>query len=111
MGGSIGSLPMSGDVVPFKWDTTTIGSGIEVTNNKGSVFLKESPYVFRTVIGDTPFYSGVHYWELVADDRTENELKIGVCLSKEFNMNSAFCDYEHGYSYYGTGQLRHGSNA
>jgi len=46
---------------------------------------------------------GIHYWELHADDKTENELKIGVCCSKEFNMNSAFCDYDHGFSYYGTG--------
>lgn len=22
--------------------------------------------------------SGLHYWEIIADDRTENELKIGV---------------------------------
>ncbi len=26
-------------------------------------------------------------------------------------MNSAFCDYEFGWAYYGLGQLRHGSNA
>lgn len=34
--------------------------------------------MFRTVIGDTPFMGGVHYWEIIADDRTENELKIGI---------------------------------
>jgi len=26
-------------------------------------------------------------------------------------MNSAFCDYDHGFAFYGLGQLRHGSNA
>lgn len=26
-------------------------------------------------------------------------------------MNSAFCDYEFGYAYYGVGQLRHNSNS
>ena len=26
-------------------------------------------------------------------------------------MNSAFCDYEFGFAYYGLGQLRHNSNA
>lgn len=35
--------------------------------------------MFRTVIAKEPFMSGVHYWEIEADNRTENELKIGVC--------------------------------
>lgn len=54
---------------------------------------------------------GVFYWEIVADDQTENELKIGISTKRDFNFNSAFCDYEHGYGYYGLGQLRHNSNA
>jgi hypothetical protein len=32
-------------------------------------------------------------------------------LKKDFEPNSAFCDFEFGYAYYGLGQLRHGSNA
>lgn len=55
--------------------------------------------------------NGIFYWEIVADDRTENELKIGVTTKKNFNYNSAFCDYDHGFGYYGLGQLRHNSNA
>jgi hypothetical protein len=55
--------------------------------------------------------AGVHYWEIIADDRTENELKIGIATKKDFNLNSAFCDFEFGYAYYGLGQLRHNSNA
>ena len=35
---------------------------------------------------------GVHYWEIVADSRTENELKIGVCTNDKIGFNSAFCD-------------------
>ena len=54
---------------------------------------------------------GVHYWEIHGDSRTENELKIGVTCKKVFNYNSAFADYDFGFSYYGLGQLRHGSNA
>jgi hypothetical protein len=38
--------------------------------------------VFRTAIGNIGFTSGVNYWEIVADGKTENELKIGVTLSK-----------------------------
>jgi len=54
---------------------------------------------------------GVHYWEIIADARTEHELKIGVTLQQTFCMSNAFCDYEFGYAYYGMGQLRNGSNA
>ena len=66
------------------------------------------------------FNSGVHYWELTADDRTENELKIGIFIiiyslgvstKLDFNYNSAFCDFEFGFAYYGLGQLRYNSNA
>ena len=55
--------------------------------------------------------AGTFYWEIHADERTENELKIGISTKKDFNMNSAFCDYEYGYAFYGLGQLRHNSNA
>jgi len=97
--------------INFKWDTTRQGLGIEVSNDKKSVFLKENAYMFRSIIGDTGFYGGVHYWEIHADNRTENELKIGVSTKRDFNYDTAFADYEYGYSYYGLGQLRHGSNS
>lgn len=45
--------------------------------------------------------NGVNYWEIVADSRTENELKIGVCTSNSINFNSAFCDCPYGWAYYG----------
>lgn len=54
---------------------------------------------------------GVHYWELIADSRTEHELKIGVTTQQKFSVSNAFCDYDFGYGLYGMGQLRHGSNA
>ena len=54
---------------------------------------------------------GTHYWEVHGDNRTENELKIGVACKTNFNYNSAFCDFDYGFAYYGLGQLRNGSNA
>jgi hypothetical protein len=54
---------------------------------------------------------GIHYWEIIPDQRTENELKIGVSTTNVFNFDTAFCDYIHGYSYYGLAQLRSGSNS
>ncbi|CAM6001539.1 unnamed protein product [Sphagnum balticum] len=98
-------------VTYFKWDTTKIGTGIQVTNEGKAVLLKEGAYVFRSVIGDTGMNSGTHYWEIHADSRTENELKIGLVTKRDFNCDTAFSDYEFGYSYYGLGQLRHNSNS
>lgn len=46
---------------------------------------------------------GINYWEIIADSRTENELKIGVTCNQNFNYNSAFCDYDTGFSFYGLG--------
>lgn len=54
---------------------------------------------------------GIHYWELIADPQTENELKIGVVTKKDFPINSSFSDYECGFAYYGIGQLRQNSNS
>lgn len=100
-----------GEPIPFKWDQKFCGTNIVISDYGSHAYLKESSYIFKTVIGDQPFYEGVHYWEIHADPRTENELKIGISLKKDFEPNSAFCDFEFGYAYYGLGQLRHGSNA
>jgi len=108
LGNSFGN---SSSLTYFRWDTSHIGTGIEVNSDRTAVFLKEGPYMFRSVLGDQAFEGGVHYWELIADSRTENELKIGVTKKRDFNLNSAFCDYDFGYAYYGLGQLRHASNA
>ena len=54
---------------------------------------------------------GHHYWEIVSDARTEHELKVGVTTQQRFNLNTAFCDNEFGFGFYGTGQLRHGSTS
>ena len=71
------------------------------------VYLSEDVYLFRTVIANFGFIEGTHYWELVADSRTENELKIGVIKNREIDLKTAFCDYSCGWAYYATGQLRH----
>ena len=58
-------------------------------------------------MSDKSFERGLHYWELVADSRTENELKVGVTKSIDFDKKTAFSDYQSGWAYYGIGQLRH----
>lgn len=37
----------------FKWDAVNIGTNIELSADKKGAFLREGPYMFRTVIGDT----------------------------------------------------------
>ena len=38
--------------------------------------------------------SGIYYWEILADTKTENELKIGITGEREFNFNTVvICRY------------------
>eukprot|EP00829_Urostomides_striatus_P019563 TRINITY_DN7641_c0_g1_i1.p2 TRINITY_DN7641_c0_g1~~TRINITY_DN7641_c0_g1_i1.p2 ORF type:complete len:268 (+),score=55.89 TRINITY_DN7641_c0_g1_i1:3-806(+) len=95
----------------FKWDPECCAQNIVLSEDSRVCFLQEGGYCFRTVLANIGFTSGIQYWEIHADSRTENELKIGVACKKNFNLNTAFCDYEYGWGYYGLGQLRHGNNS
>jgi E3 ubiquitin-protein ligase NRDP1 len=46
---------------------------------------------------------GIHYWEIIADARSEHELKIGVSGQKQMNQKAAFSDYEYGWAFFGVG--------
>ena len=67
--------------------------------------------MFRTSIANQTFNEGCHYWEIVADARTENELKIGVTKNRNIDLKTSFSDYSSGWAYYATGQLRHCNTA
>ncbi|CAD8090661.1 unnamed protein product [Paramecium sonneborni] len=95
----------------FKWDRQRMGTGIVSSDGDTRIFLKEQAYMFRTAVATYGFEKGIGYWEIEADDKTENELKIGVSTCRDFNYNTAFCDFEFGWAYYGLAQLRHNSNA
>lgn len=90
-----------GGSVQLAWDSTKSSGTIQLTEGNTHCFLKEQSYLFRTTIANYGFTSGVHYWEILADGRTENELKIGVTGSTSFDFNSAFCDHPFGFAYYG----------
>jgi hypothetical protein len=66
---------MSGE---FAWDPEASSKEISFSNDFRHAFLYETNYYFRTITSNRPFFSGVHYWEIIADARTEHELKIGV---------------------------------
>lgn len=74
---------------------------MQFENGAQLVMLKEAAYVFRTAVGGSGFSSGQHYWEIIPDSRTENELKIGVATTLGFDFNTAFCDHVFGFAYYG----------
>jgi hypothetical protein len=99
---SAGSLGNGNGSLQIGWDPSKTGGGIALSENNTHCFLKEQGYLFRTTIANYGFTSGVHYWEILADNRTENELKIGVATLANFDYNSAFCDHPFGYAYYGT---------
>jgi hypothetical protein len=68
------------------------------------LYLAEDEYYFRTFYGSKGFSAGIHYWEIVADARTEHELKIGVSKKRELTeQKTAFCDYEFGWAFFGVG--------
>jgi len=71
----------------FTWDPEASSKEIVFGLDNRHAFLYETNYYFRTIISNNPFYFGVHYWEIIADARTEHELKIGVTAQKTFNVN------------------------
>jgi hypothetical protein len=88
----------------FKWDPDFCSGAIKLSADCRHAFLSEDTYIFRTVIADVGFTEGTHYWEIVADAKTENELKIGVIKGRDIDFNNtAFSDYSCGWAYYGTG--------
>lgn len=99
------------DIHEFCWDADNSSKEIAFSSDCRHAFLHETNYLFRTMISNRPFMDGIHYWEIIADARTEHELKIGITLQQKFSVSYAFCDYDFGFGFYGMGQLRHGSNA
>ncbi len=67
-----------GEFMEFAWDPENSSRDVQFSADFRHLFLCESNYYFRTVVGNRPFSDGVHYWEIVADSRTEHELKVGV---------------------------------
>ena len=66
------------DIHEFCWDADNSSKEINFSSDYRHAFLHETNYLFRTMISSRPFMDGVHYWEIIADARTEHELKIGV---------------------------------
>lgn len=62
----------------FIWDANFTSKEIHLSSDGRHAFLNESNYLFRTMVANEPLMEGEHYWEIIADARTEHELKIGV---------------------------------
>jgi E3 ubiquitin-protein ligase NRDP1 len=70
--GSSGPVGSSNNILggALTWDSSSFGTGIVLSEGNTHVFLKEQAYVFRTVVANYGFSSGINYWEIVADPRT-----------------------------------------
>ena len=95
----------------FVW-SNALAPEINLEAGGEKCILNEASYLFRSIIADQPFkIRSVYYWEIHGNAQTENEMKIGVTTNNKFSSSTAFCDHDFGFAYYGTGQLRNGSNS
>jgi hypothetical protein len=62
----------------FSWDRQTLPREVKISEDARSLYLLEEEYLFRTVYANIELNEGIHYWEIIADARSEHELKIGV---------------------------------
>ena len=62
----------------FAWDLATLPKEVKATDDQRCLYLNEDDYLFRTVYSNLGLNEGIHYWEIIADARSEHELKIGV---------------------------------
>lgn len=60
------------EIIEFTWDADLSSKEIQFSSDYRHAFLFEPNYSFRTMIGNRPFTGGQHYWEIVADSRTEH---------------------------------------
>ena len=62
----------------FAWERDTLPKEVKATDDMRCLYLNEDDYLFRTVYANIELREGIHYWEIIADARSEHELKIGV---------------------------------
>ena len=55
----------------FSWDPEASSKEITFSKDFKHAFLYEANYYFRTITSNRPFFNGVHYWEIIADARTQ----------------------------------------
>ena len=62
----------------------------EISLDRRHIFVLEEDYVFRNFFGTVGFNEGIHYWEIIADARTEHELKVGVSTLNNLEGTAEF---------------------
>ena len=63
---------------------------IEISPDRRHIYIKEDEYIFRNFFGDVCFNEGIHYWEIIADTRTDNELKVGVSKINDLTQSPIY---------------------
>jgi hypothetical protein len=111
-GASAFFLPSQHDCpVVFTWDKENSSPAISLSKDIRSASLYESEYQYRNMYGNYGFKSGIHYWEIIIDSRSQNEIKLGVASELRPYSGSAFCDFKTGWGFYGLGELRHNNDS
>lgn len=67
---NISTLGQNNTNLDLVWRSGQCGANVQFKNGGKALYLKEEAYVFRSVITTQGFTSGVHYWEIHADNRT-----------------------------------------
>ena len=98
-------------LIEFIWEKDLIPSKIQISSDYRQLLLNESEFKYRNVYGNTGFCAGVHYWEIIIDSLTQNDIKIGISKTRNVDLQGAFSDVEDGYAYFGMGELRHASDS
>jgi len=93
------------------WDKEFMPEQVTCSPDFRQIYLTEEEYVFRTVYGAKGLTEGIHYWEIIADARSEHEIKTGISSKRNINEKASFSDFEHGWAFFGIGALRHNSNS
>ena len=96
--------------IEFTWEKMIHSRKLSMSKDRRAVFLCDAEFTYRNIYSSVPFHSGTHYWEIILDSNTQHDMKIGVSKKNDPSIPNCFSDYEHGWGYYGMGELRHSSN-
>jgi hypothetical protein len=100
------------DIFPnfiFRWNVEKSSTKLVIGESAVDVKCAEGAGTFKTVLGDRALVPGWRYcWSITIT--SGSNFKIGVTRDTE-NLENAFSDFDTGWAYYRTGQLRHASNS
>lgn len=97
--------------VSLKLSWMTTAQSLTITDG-GSVNNMEEAGLYQSAVTDQGYVGGIHYFEVEVHSGNRFPCKIGVTLSKDFDMTySSFSDMPFGYAFFQKGQLRNNNDS